>query len=123
MTDIHNDELVDEDFDTVLSQDIDFCGEICFEKSFLVRGKIDGEISSRGVLMIDCGAFVSANIAADRVIIKGVVKGDINAERRVEIASTGRLNGNVNAPEINFETGCVFNGLCTMSGEKRESRG
>jgi len=121
MTDIHNDELVEEDFDTILSPNIEFSGVIQFEKSFLVRGKIDGEISAaQGLLLIDNGALVNANIEADKVIIRGSVKGDVNAGHRVEITSTGRLNGNVKAPEINFETGCIFNGMCTMNREAKE---
>jgi cytoskeletal protein CcmA (bactofilin family) len=114
MTDVHNDELADEDFDTVLSHDIDFTGVINFEKSFLVRGRISGEINAHGLLLIDEGAVVNANISAGRVIIKGSVVGDVTAISRVEITPTGHLNGNVSAPEINFEIGCVFNGKCLM---------
>ncbi|MDR3325348.1 MAG: polymer-forming cytoskeletal protein [Spirochaetaceae bacterium] len=114
MTDVHNDELADEDFDTVLSPDIDFSGVINFEKSFLARGRISGEIVAHGILLIDEGAVVQADISADRVIIRGSVTGNVTASVRVEITLTGRLLGNVRAPEINFEIGCVFNGNCEM---------
>ncbi|MDR2510660.1 MAG: polymer-forming cytoskeletal protein [Spirochaetaceae bacterium] len=114
MTDIHNDELAEEDFDTVLSHDIDFSGVINFEKSFLVRGRISGEISARGVLLIDEKAVVDADITADRVIIRGRVTGNVAAAKRLEITNSGSLKGNVDAPQINFETGCIFNGICTM---------
>ncbi|MDR2795279.1 MAG: polymer-forming cytoskeletal protein [Spirochaetaceae bacterium] len=115
MTDIHNDVLEDDDFDTVLSPDIDFVGTLTFEKSFLVRGKINGEIDAEGILLIDENALVEADIRADKVIIRGSVKGNITAAGRVEITLTGSLEGNVNAPEINMETGCLFNGNCTMT--------
>jgi cytoskeletal protein CcmA (bactofilin family) len=118
MTDVHNDELADEDFDTVLSPDIDFSGIINFEKSFLARGHITGEITAHGILLIDEGAVVTADIAADRVIIKGTVTGNVTARVRLEITKTGKLAGNVVAPEINFETGCAFNGKCTMSAKQ-----
>ncbi|MDR2445592.1 MAG: polymer-forming cytoskeletal protein [Spirochaetaceae bacterium] len=115
MTDIHNDVLEDDDFDTVLSPDIDFAGTLTFEKSFLVRGKINGEIDATGILLIDENAIVEADIRADKVIIRGLVKGNITAAERIEITQTGRLEGNINSPEINIETGCVFNGKCTMT--------
>ncbi|GMO39242.1 MAG: polymer-forming cytoskeletal protein [Termitinemataceae bacterium] len=114
MTDVHNDMLEDEDFDTVLSSDIDFTGTLNFEKSFLVRGKLVGEIDARGILLVDDGAIVEADIRADRVVIRGSVKGDVFAAERVEITLTGRLEGNIDAPQVNMETGCVFNGRCTM---------
>jgi cytoskeletal protein CcmA (bactofilin family) len=117
MTDVHNDILEDEDFDTILSPDIDFSGTLHFEKPFLIRGKVSGEISTRGLLVIDEEAVVNANINASRVIIRGQVKGDVNALEKVEVSVTGKLIGNVRAPEIFMETGCVFNGLCTMTAK------
>jgi cytoskeletal protein CcmA (bactofilin family) len=118
MTDVHNDMLDDEDFDTILSTDIDFSGTLRFEKPFLIRGMVSGEIHANGLLVIDEEAVVNANINASRVVIRGQVKGDVNAAEKVEVSVTGRLAGNVNAPEIFMETGCVFNGLCTMTGKK-----
>jgi len=115
MTDVHNDVLADEDFDTILSPDIDFSGTLHFEKPFLIRGKVSGEISAQGLLVIDEQAIVNANINAPKVIIRGQVKGDVTAAEKVEVTVTGKLVGNVSAPEIFMETGCTFNGRCTMT--------
>ncbi|AEF83805.1 conserved hypothetical protein [Treponema primitia ZAS-2] len=115
MTDVHNDSLEDEDFDTILSEDIHFSGTLSFEKPFLIRGKLSGEIEAHGLLVIDEGAVVEANINAPRVIIRGSVTGDITATEKVEVAVTGKLKGNVSAPEVFMETGCLFNGRCTMT--------
>jgi cytoskeletal protein CcmA (bactofilin family) len=114
VTDVHNDILEDEDFDTILSPDIDFSGKLSFEKPFLIRGKVSGEICAGGLLVIDEEAVVDANISASRVIIRGQVKGDINAAEKVEVSVTGKLAGNIIAPEIYMESGCIFNGSCTM---------
>jgi cytoskeletal protein CcmA (bactofilin family) len=115
MTDVQNDALDDEDFDTILSPDIDFSGTINFEKSFLIRGKVSGEIDATGLLVVDEAAVVEANISASRVIIRGSVKGNVDAGEKVEITTTGKLLGNVISPEIFMESGCVFNGHCTMT--------
>jgi cytoskeletal protein CcmA (bactofilin family) len=115
MTDVHNDALEEEDFDTILSEDIDFSGILTFEKPFLIRGKLSGEIASRGLLVIDEGAVVEANINAAKVVIRGSVKGNVTAGEKVELSATGRLKGDVAAPEVCMETGCVFNGRCVMA--------
>jgi len=115
MTDVYNDVLEDDDFDTILSPDIDFSGTLNFEKPFLIRGKVSGEITAKGLLVVDGEAVVNADIDASRVVIRGYVKGDVTAAEKVEVAVTGRLEGNVTAPEIFMETGCVFNGRCTMT--------
>ena len=120
MTDVYNDFMEDADFDTILSPDIDFSGTLRFEKPFLIRGKVSGEINASGLLVIDEDAIVNANINALRVLIRGQVKGDVTAAQKVEVTLTGKLAGNVIAPEIFMETGCVFNGQCTMLGKSPE---
>ena len=114
MTEVYSDYIEDSDFDTILSPDIDFTGTLCFEKPFLIKGKVSGEINATGLLVIDENAIVNANINALRVLIRGQVKGDVTAVEKVEVTNSGKLAGNVTAPEILMETGCVFNGRCTM---------
>ncbi|MDR1903195.1 MAG: polymer-forming cytoskeletal protein [Treponema sp.] len=114
MTDVHNDVLEDEDFDTILSADIDFSGVLNIEKSFLIRGKVSGEIFAKGVLVVDEDAVVEANINGTRVIIRGEVKGHVIASQKIELTVTGKLTGNVTAPDISMEPGCKFNGRCLM---------
>ena len=116
MTDVHSDALDDEDFDTVLSPNIEFTGTLLFEKPFLIQGKVSGEIIAKGLLVIDEDAVVNADINTSRVVIRGFVKGDVTATEKVVIALTGKLEGNIVAPEILMETGCIFNGRCTMTG-------
>lgn len=115
MTDVHSDALDDQDFDTILSEDINFSGTLIFEKPFLIRGRLSGEINARGLLVVDEAAVVEANINASKVVIRGSVKGDVIASEKVEVTISGKLVGNVTAPEIFMETGCVFNGRCNMT--------
>jgi cytoskeletal protein CcmA (bactofilin family) len=114
MSEIHADELEDGDFDTILSPDIEFTGNIKFARPFMIRGRVSGEIDSQGLLVVDAAAKVNANVTAGRVIIKGNVTGNVNAQEKLEITGSGRLQGNVQTREISMETGCTFNGSCTM---------
>jgi len=115
LTDLRNDSLDEDDFDTVLSQDIEFSGILSFEKPFLIRGKVSGEIQAKGALVVAEGAIVEANIQAPVLIVRGVVQGNVHASERVEIAGSGKVVGDISAPEVLMETGCVFNGACTMT--------
>lgn len=117
--DNRNDNIDDDDYDTILSEDIDFKGKLSFEKSFLIKGKMEGGIDAQGILLVDTGAEVIADIMADKVIIRGSVTGNVTARRKVEVMLTGKLLGNVHAPEIQMESGCVFNGLCRMEPVER----
>ena len=118
MTDVHNDALELEDFDSVLSPDIEFTGTLSFDKPVLIQGKVSGEINASSLLMIAEEAVVDANIRASQVIILGTVKGNVQADIKVEVSISGKLTGNVTAPEINMETGCFFSGRCIMTDRR-----
>ncbi len=108
-------DLDEEDFDTVLASDIVFDGSISFEKPFMIKGVVKGSVHSKSDLMISDNAQVHAQIAADRVVIKGEVIGDVTASTSVRVFSSGRLTGNVTAPEVILDSGCFFSGECVMT--------
>jgi len=118
MTDVHNEVLDQEDFDTVLSADIDFSGLLTFDRPFLIQGKVTGEINATGLLMVAEGAVVEANIRASKVFIQGTVRGNVTANERIEISATGKLTGNITTPEVAMEAGCYFLGRCSMPEKK-----
>ena len=121
MTELRNEVLEESDFDTILSSDIDFSGTLSFDKPFLIRGKLTGEIKAKSLLVVDEGAVVDADITAPHVVVRGAVKGNVSASEKIEITLTGRLIGNINTAEISMEAGCVFNGRCAMTGKPFQS--
>lgn len=108
-------DLDEEDYDTVLAQDIEFSGTIKFKEPFMIRGIVSGKIIAESDIMIDEQAQVHADIHADQVVIKGSVKGDIVADTLVHVFSCGRLEGDVTAPDVILDSGCFFSGICTMT--------
>lgn len=110
-------DLDEEDYNTVLAQDIYFTGKITCRKPFMIKGAIEGVLESSSDVTVWENAVVKADIRADRVVIKGFVEGNINADTSVRVFSCGKLIGNVTAPEVILDSGCFFNGICTMTKE------
>ena len=108
-------DLDEEDYDTVLAPDIMFDGIIKFQKPFMIKGTVQGNIQSVSDLMISEHARVKATIYAERVIIKGEVIGNVTAETSVHVFPSGKLTGDVTAPEVTLDSGCFFSGICTMT--------
>ncbi|MDR1867347.1 MAG: polymer-forming cytoskeletal protein [Treponema sp.] len=118
MSEFLNETLEDSDFDTILSADIDFSGDVEFEKLFMIRGVLTGTIRGKSTLLIDTGAIVEATVDAPHVIIRGTVRGNVHAVEKLLISKTGILVGDIETAEISFEAGCSFNGHCTMLERK-----
>ena len=104
-----------------LGQGTRISGKLAFEGKARVDGEVEGEISVKGTLLIGESAIVNAQITATNVVIHGRVTGDINASKKLEIRSPGKLFGNVVTPSLVIEEGVVFEGQCSMGA--KEERG
>ncbi len=106
---------VDEmDIDTVLAEDIVFSGDLEYEGSLFIKGKVDGSIRAKGDLYIGETAEVESVISADFVSVRGKVIGDIMARTRVELFDSCYVEGDIIAPDMKMDPGCKFNGKCIM---------
>ncbi|MEK9627814.1 MAG: polymer-forming cytoskeletal protein [Nitrospinota bacterium] len=83
-----------------------------------VAGKFSGEIVAESVL-IEKAATVIANIAADEVLCKGVVKGDIRATDKVKITKEAEVSGDIHSPNLNIEKGALFEGRCSRPRNRK----
>lgn len=110
-------DLDEEDFDTVITDDIQFTGIVRFKKPFLVKGIVRGTIDATSELVVDTGATVEADIRASKILIKGTVTGNIIADEIVHVSATGSVTGDISARQIVLENGCFFSGKCTMVKE------
>ena len=112
-------DLEDEAFDTVMEEDISFTGNIKLKKTFMIRGKVNGNIESDSDLVIDTNAVVNADIRANRVLIRGTVKGNILGRKLIFITGTGSVDGDITTGKVVLEPGCEFTGKCTMVKDEK----
>lgn len=85
-----------------------------------VSGKFEGQIIAQAVL-IDKTASVAANIAAEVVMCKGRVVGDIRATHKIKITRDAEVKGDIHAPSFIIEKGAIFDGRCSMPNIKKSS--
>jgi cytoskeletal protein CcmA (bactofilin family) len=82
-----------------------------------VSGYFEGNITAQAVL-IDKEASVVANIAAEVVMCKGKVFGDIHATHKIKITKDAEIKGDINSPNLIIEKGAIFDGCCSMPNIK-----
>jgi cytoskeletal protein CcmA (bactofilin family) len=125
MRDVRIDHADENEIDTILAEDIDFSGVLTFKKPLMIKGVFQGEIKASSDLYVGERAVVKAKIEADCLSSRGRVEGDVLAHSRVEFFSTASMEGDLTTPELVMESGCQYNGRCTMNREKtvrRESK-
>lgn len=88
----------------------------------MVKGTFQGEIKASSDLIIGEKAVVKAKIEAGTVSSKGRIEGDVVAHARVEFFSTASMVGDLVTPDLVMESGCQYNGRCTMKRERGEAK-
>ena len=99
---------------TIIAEDLEVKGNIKFTSSLMIRGSVEGEIISEGLLIIGPTAKVKATITTKNFISHGEVTGNVTASEQVILKNTSTHNGDITTPNITIESGGVFNGSCIM---------
>ncbi len=91
-------------------------GELHFEDTFRIEGKVTGNIKSRGDLVVGENGEIDGEIRVGQLFVSGVVRGTIEASSRVELTAGCRVVASVKSPVLVIEDGAYFQGRCEMGG-------
>jgi cytoskeletal protein CcmA (bactofilin family) len=94
-------------------------GELRFETSFRIDGRVSGRVTSPGSLIVGDGGEVEGEIEVGRLFVSGVLRGTVKAAARIHIAPGGKVYADLVTPSLVIEDGAVFEGRCAMTGEPR----
>lgn len=99
----------------VISVTSHFSGNFSFGKYTRIEGRIDGKITSSGLLIVGEKADLNAELSGNILVIQGKIQGNINAQETVMIQATARICGDIRAPKIEIEDGAKVEGNILMS--------
>jgi cytoskeletal protein CcmA (bactofilin family) len=106
---------------TVLADDLHITGTITFKSSLMIKGTLDGEIISEGLLIVGPTAKVNAKVTTKKLVSHGEITGDVTASEQVVLKETATQTGNITTQNIIVESGSLFNGSITMKGKESPS--
>jgi cytoskeletal protein CcmA (bactofilin family) len=96
-------------------------GDLHFEDTFRIDGRLTGKAISNGDLVVGERGQVEAEVHVGRIFVSGTVRGSVKARGRIEITATGRVFADLQTPSLVVEDGAVVHGRCTMVREKTRS--
>lgn len=94
-------------------------GELRFDASFRVDGKLTGSVQSDGDLIVGESGEVDGDVQAGQVFVSGTIKGTVRAARKIQIAPGGKVFAEIDTPSLTIEDGATFEGQCVMNREAR----
>lgn len=106
----------------IIGKSICIRGELTGNEDLTVDGKVEGKIDlEEHNLTIGPSGRITAEVTAKTVIVQGEIEGNITAGEKIELASTGRVKGDVTAPRVAIADGAHFKGMVNMTPAKEQS--
>jgi cytoskeletal protein CcmA (bactofilin family) len=109
--------------ETVLGPNTTFKGDLKSKANVRIDGQFEGDIDIEGNILVGETAHVTAEIQARlEVKVAGAVRGNIHG-RKVHLARTGRVWGDITATSLTTEDGAFIDGRITMTGHPAVTQG
>ncbi|MBC7660294.1 MAG: polymer-forming cytoskeletal protein [Chitinophagaceae bacterium] len=107
---------------TIITGGCHFSGKLYCKGSTRIGGKVEGEIISEGLLIVEEGAIINAECHVEDIVIQGHFKGTLEASGKVELSSSCTFEGDINTGSLVIQEGAQFNGRTKMDGSRMGDR-
>lgn len=101
-------------FDVIIGPSSIIKGDIESEGSIRIDGKIIGNITSLGNIIITENAFVKGDIKSFNADIYGKCEGNVHVKGKIDIHQNSSLMGDIIAKSFNTKEGSMFKGNCIV---------
>jgi cytoskeletal protein CcmA (bactofilin family) len=101
-----------------LNSDVEIKGTLRFNSELTFDGKLEGDITSEGILNLGDNAVVKGNLNGNSVVLRGKINGNVTAEERIEIKAKTELFGDVRSAKLIIEEGVTFVGKIEVNPNK-----
>ncbi len=115
------DPLKEDDMETIIGPSVKLEGAFASDGDVTIEGYVKGALATTKNLRIGERAVVDASVKASNAIISGTVNGPLDIFGKLEILSSGRVNGDVLCTSIIIQEGAVLNGTWKMGSQKTGS--
>jgi cytoskeletal protein CcmA (bactofilin family) len=99
---------------SIIGEGTRFNGEFDLSGLLRIDGDFCGTVRTKGKVLVGKNGRAECTVYAGTVVVGGIVRGNIFAEEKVIILSTGIVLGNVHSPRFIVEEGVIFNGTARI---------
>lgn len=111
-----------EDVVSIVGPGMTITGDCETEGTLRIEGKVDGTIRSGKAVVIGEDGEVVGDIHTQDAVVAGRVEGSIQADSRIELKASARIEGDVRCRRVKLEEGGFVDGRIEMGGSEAGKR-
>ncbi|MEK7545783.1 MAG: polymer-forming cytoskeletal protein [Patescibacteria group bacterium] len=96
--------------ETVIAPSVRVEGDFVSEGNVRIEGEVKGSISTERDLVVGENSKITAGVQARNAVIAGELHGNLRVYDRLELASTARIHGDIQAKVLSVAPGAMMKG-------------
>ncbi len=101
---------------TTIGEQVTISGTLASDGNVNFNGLLEkGTVRINGMLTVGNNATIRGTVAVGRLIVNGLIEGNVSVEEDLEIGETGHIDGDIKVKgKLIIAKGGTFNGKCDM---------
>lgn len=109
--------------ETIIGESVLVKGNFESNGNLIINGSLEGEIKTKGAVLLGEKSKINANISAQEMMVKGNINGNLLISDYLAIGETAKILGNIECAQISIERGAEINGQVLIHGSNNNKKG
>lgn len=105
----------------VIAKNTKITGDILSEGDFRIDGTLEGNLTTKGRVILGATGVLIGNVSASNSDIEGKFSGELKVEKTLTVKAAANISGDVVVGKLSIEPGATFNASCAMKVPSKES--
>jgi len=111
----------DNDAETIIGESVQVKGHFESNGNIIINGSLEGDIKTKGAILVGEKSKINANIEAEEMVIKGEINGNLKINGYLSIKELAKIIGDIECVQISIEKGAEINGQVTITNKKAKN--
>lgn len=107
--------------ETIIGESVQVKGNFESNGNIIINGMLDGEIKTKGAILVGDKSKINANIEAEEMAVKGNISGNLKINGYLSIGGSAKILGDIECAQISIEKGAEINGKVIINNRKAKS--
>ncbi len=104
--------------ETIIGESVHVKGHFESNGNIVINGALEGEIKTKGAILVGDKSKIEANIEAEEMIAKGEINGNIKINGYLAVGESAKIIGDIECVQISIEKGAEINGKVIIFNKK-----
>lgn len=108
--------------ETIIGESVFVKGNFESNGNIVINGALEGEIKTKGSVLVGEKSNINANIQAQEMFVSGNITGDLNVTAYLSLSETAQIQGNIKCSQISIEKGAKIQGNLLIGEPRLEKK-